>query len=77
VLVSVLARAAGQIGVGIVTGSALVVLMQSMATNGMSVRVVVLIASVAALMTVVGLIAAIGPARRALAIQPTEALKME
>ena len=77
VLVSVLARAAGQIGIGIVTGSALVILMQSMAANGMSMRVVGLVASVAVLMTAVGLIAAIGPARRALAIQPTEALKME
>lgn len=76
VLVSVLARAAVQIGIGIVTGSALVILMQSMATNGMSARVV-LVASVAVLMTAVGLIAAIGPARRALGIQPTEALKAE
>jgi len=77
VLVSVLSRAAVQIGTGIVSGSALVMLMQSMATNGMSVRVAGLVASVAVLMTVVGLAAAIGPARRALAIQPTEALKME
>jgi putative ABC transport system permease protein len=77
VLVSVLARAAGQIGIGIVTGSALVILMQSVATNGISARVVVLVASVAVLMTAVGLIAAIGPARRALGIQPTEALKAE
>jgi len=48
-----------------------------MAANGMSVRVVMLVVSVAVLLTVVGLIAAIGPARRALRIQPTEALKAE
>jgi len=48
-----------------------------MAANGMSVRVVMLVVSVAVLLTVVGLIAAIGPARRALRIEPTEALKAE
>jgi ABC-type lipoprotein release transport system permease subunit len=36
---------------------------------------VYLLAVVAALMALVGLMAAIGPARRALQIQPTEALK--
>jgi predicted permease len=77
VLVSVLAKAARQIGIGIVTGVALVLLMQSVATNGMSVRVAVLMLAVAVLMAAVGLMAAIGPARRALRIQPTEALKAE
>jgi ABC-type lipoprotein release transport system permease subunit len=32
---------------------------------------------VAALMTTVGMVAAIGPARRGLAVQPTEALREE
>jgi ABC-type antimicrobial peptide transport system permease subunit len=38
---------------------------------------VALLAGVAALMTVIGFLAAFGPARQALRIQPTEALKAE
>ena len=38
-------------------------------------RGVFFLLAVAALMMAVGLLAAVGPARRALAIQPTEALK--
>lgn len=76
-LVSVLSRAAGQIAIGIVVGVGIVVLAQSAGSDGMSGRIVVLLMTVGALMTAVGLLAALGPARRALRIQPTEALKME
>jgi ABC-type lipoprotein release transport system permease subunit len=45
---------------------------------GMSMRArggISMLVSVAAIMTCVGLLAALGPARRGLCIQPTEALK--
>lgn len=77
VLVSILSRAAGQIGIGIVIGVGMDVSLMLAGDTGMSGRAVVLLLSVTALMTAVGLIAALGPARRALAIQPTEALKAE
>jgi hypothetical protein len=38
---------------------------------------VVLLPAVAALMMAIGLLAALGPARRGLAVQPTEALREE
>jgi putative ABC transport system permease protein len=60
------------IGVGIVIAGVLDSLMDGGFTGG---RGVYLLAVVAALMAAVGLVAAIGPARRALRIQPTEALK--
>jgi hypothetical protein len=60
------------IGVGIVIAGVLDSLMDGGFTGG---RGVYLLAVVAALMASVGLVAAIGPARRALRIQPTEALK--
>jgi ABC-type antimicrobial peptide transport system permease subunit len=43
----------------------------------MAGRGAVLLPSVAVLMSVVGVLAAWGPARRALAIQPTDALRAE
>ena len=73
---SVLSRAAGQIAIGIVIGVALA---GPMVTGGGMTRGqgALLLAGVAALMAAVGLIAAMGPARRALRIQPTEALKAD
>jgi ABC-type antimicrobial peptide transport system permease subunit len=40
-------------------------------------ELVIMLIQVAALMAVVGVLASIGPARRALRVQPTEALKGE
>jgi ABC-type antimicrobial peptide transport system permease subunit len=60
------------IGVGIMIAGVLDSVMDGGLTGG---RGVYLLAVVAALMASVGLLAAIGPARRALQIQPTEALK--
>lgn len=72
----VLARAMRQIAVGIGVGIAVAGVLDSMMDGGFTGgRGVYLLAVVALLMATVGLVAAIGPARRALRIQPTEALK--
>jgi predicted permease len=75
VLWSVLSKSMGQIGIGIAVGIGIAALMQLAAGRGISGPVALLLAGVAALMSIVGLTAAIGPARQALRIQPTEALK--
>ena len=65
----ILSKALAQIAVGIVVGTAAAIPLNTLDAKGIVV--------VAALMTVVGAAAAIGPARRGLRIQPTEALKAE
>ena len=78
VLWSVLSRAMGQIGIGIVVGLGIVGLMQ-VAGSGEAYtwEDTMLLLGVAGLMLVVGVTATIGPARRALSIQPTEALRSD
>jgi ABC-type antimicrobial peptide transport system permease subunit len=78
VLADVLSRAMRQIGLGIVIGvagsGALVRLAgESSDFGGLVVRLF----QVAALMAGVGIAASIGPARRALQVQPTEALRSD
>jgi putative ABC transport system permease protein len=78
VLGSVLRRAAGQIAVGIAIGVTIAGALQWGAGGGdLAASGAVLLVGVAALMSAVGVVAASGPARRALRIQPTEALKGE
>jgi putative ABC transport system permease protein len=78
VLTGVLARAMGQVAIGIVIGTAIAAVLDNAIEGGWTGRRGALgLAAVAALMAAVGLIAAIGPAARALRIQPTEALKSE
>jgi len=78
VIGSVLSRAARQIAIGIAVGVTVTGLMvQTLAREGVDGRDVVLLLAVAAFMMGVGLLAAVGPARRALRIQPTEALQAE
>jgi len=73
-LLGIFKRAAGQVASGLLVGAALsaVVLQFSETHRGRAVTFVVI---VAALMIVVGLLAALGPARRGLRIQPSEALR--
>jgi putative ABC transport system permease protein len=72
----VLSRAMRQIAIGIGIGIVIAGVLDSVMDGGFTGgRGVYLLALVAALMGSVGLVAAIGPARRALRIQPTEALK--
>ncbi|HEY7234332.1 MAG TPA: ABC transporter permease, partial [Gemmatimonadaceae bacterium] len=78
VIMSVLIRAAMQIGIGVTVGIAVLFLIIAgprggRLTAGEFGNLVTVVGSFA----MVGLVAAIGPARRALRIQPTEALRVE
>jgi putative ABC transport system permease protein len=78
ILVGVLARAARQLGVGATVGLLVAVLVDR-ASGGlvMSGRALVLIPATAAFALVIGVFAAAGPARRALRVEPTEAIRAE
>jgi putative ABC transport system permease protein len=72
----VLSKAMRQIAIGIGVGSVIAWAVDGRMNGGFTGgRGIYLLAFVAMFMTTVGLVAAIGPARRALRIQPTEALK--
>ena len=78
VLWSVLSKAMVQIAIGIAIGTGLATLVDRATQGGTTAgHGAVVLPAVAILMAIVGLIAAIGPARRALAIQPTEALRSD
>jgi hypothetical protein len=77
ILAGIFRRAAGQIGAGIAAGVAVAaVLSRGGSTNEFTGdQGWILVPLVSAIMLVVGLLAALGPARRGLAVQPTEALR--
>jgi ABC-type antimicrobial peptide transport system permease subunit len=78
VLMSVLSRAMMQIGSGITVGTLLSGVTNALTGGEMTFgQGWYLLPGVAVLMATVGLAAAFGPARRALKIQPTEALRAE
>ena len=78
VLGAVLRKAVAQISVGIVIGIALAGgLIQMLEGGRADVRGYFLLIAVAGFMAIVGLAATLGPARRALRIQPTEALRSQ
>lgn len=67
-----------QLGLGLGVGVAVAVLLEGMTGGGlMDGKGIVLLPAVATLMLVVGMIAAVGPARRGLRIQPMDALREE
>jgi ABC-type antimicrobial peptide transport system permease subunit len=75
---SIFARASAQLGGGVLAGLLLAVALDRATGGGALAREgAVLIPGVAGLMLVIGLLAAITPARRGLAVQPTEALREE
>jgi putative ABC transport system permease protein len=73
---SVFTRAASQVALGLAVGVVVAVLAEGM-TGGqlMGGKGAVILPALAVAMTVVGLLAALGPARRGLQIQPMEALR--
>lgn len=79
ILTGIFARAGAQVGTGVLAGLAFSpafdrIVGDVMGGNGLRL---ILLPSVAALMLTVGLLAALGPAPRGLAVQPTEALREE
>jgi putative ABC transport system permease protein len=78
ILQSVFARALRQLATGVAIGSAVAWWLDA-ATNGelLGGRSLVLLPIVASIVLAVGLLAALGPARRGRRIQPTEALREE
>ena len=78
VIGGVLARAMRQIATGIAIGLTVAGLLDHAINGGYTGgRGIWLLAAVGVLMSLVGVAASVGPARRALAIPPTEALKGE
>lgn len=77
-LASIFSRALGQLTIGVAIGVLVAALLPlPMGNTPMLWKGVVLLLAVAVFMIMVGLLAAVGPARRGLRIQPTEALKAE
>jgi ABC-type antimicrobial peptide transport system permease subunit len=74
----VFARAARQLTLGLILGVAAVALFDWLSDGALlGGRQAVLLPAVSLTMLVTGLVAALGPARRGLRIQPTEALRAE
>lgn len=78
VLSGIFARACKQLGIGVLCGlAAAAALNWAMPADLWVSDALVLLPGVAALMMAVGLLAALGPARRGLRVQPTEAMREE
>jgi ABC-type antimicrobial peptide transport system permease subunit len=76
IVASIFSRALGQLATGAALGVVLAaMLQQSSGDNLMRGNAEVILAAVALFMMAVGFLAALGPARRCLGIQPTEALR--
>jgi ABC-type antimicrobial peptide transport system permease subunit len=71
-------RASAQIGAGVAAGLTVAGILEWVTPGGkVGGKGLILFPTVAAVMFAVGLLAAAGPARRGLAIEPTEALRTE
>jgi ABC-type antimicrobial peptide transport system permease subunit len=77
VLMGIFGRASAQIAAGIAAGLGLSAVLEWSGGDLVGGRASIFFPIVAALMFGVGLLAAVGPARRGLAVQPTEALREE
>jgi putative ABC transport system permease protein len=75
VLHTVFARAGRQLGGGIIAGNSIILLIAWRAGGGISTYLAVALLIVSIIMAAVGVLACAGPARRALRVQPTEALR--
>jgi predicted permease len=78
VLMGIFGRAGAQIGGGVAVGLSIAGLLEWVTPGGnVGGKALILFPTVAAVMFAVGLLAAAGPARRGLAVEPTEALRTE
>ncbi|HEX7779405.1 MAG TPA: FtsX-like permease family protein, partial [Vicinamibacterales bacterium] len=78
VLRSVFSRVAAQVGVGVVLGALGAMAIAPLSDNAVVAgRLAIVTPAIALIMVVVGVVAAYGPARRSLRIQPTEAVRAE
>jgi putative ABC transport system permease protein len=77
VLIGIFGRASAQIGAGVVAGLLVAGIFEFLSGGNLGGTGLVLFPVVVAVMFAVGLLAAAGPARRGLAVQPTEALRNE
>jgi putative ABC transport system permease protein len=77
VLIGIFGRACAQIGAGVAAGLGVAGVIGWSGSDLMGDRGLALLPAVAALMFIVGILAALGPARRGLAVQPIEALRDE
>ncbi|HEY7055515.1 MAG TPA: ABC transporter permease [Vicinamibacterales bacterium] len=78
VLAGIFGRALAQLGAGVAAGVAIAAAVEWLSDGEMlGGQGMVLLPSVVVVMSMVGLLATLGPARRGLAIQPTEALRDE
>jgi len=75
VLRTVFARAGRQLGGGIVAGNVMILLIVWQIGGGVSTEVILALMVVSLTMAAVGVLACSGPARRALRVQPAEALR--
>jgi putative ABC transport system permease protein len=75
VLRTVFARAGRQLGGGIIAGNAIILLLAWRAGGGINATIVIALLITSLIMAAVGVLACAGPARRALRVQPTEALR--
>jgi putative ABC transport system permease protein len=75
VLRTIFARTGRQLGGGILAGNVIILLLVSRAGGGVDATVVVALVVVSLIMGAVGVLACSVPARRALRVQPTEALR--
>ncbi|HEV2736395.1 MAG TPA: FtsX-like permease family protein, partial [Longimicrobiaceae bacterium] len=76
IITSIFSRALRQLVIGVVVGIGLAVLFEVIQQGGiMDGQGAIVLPGISALMLAVGLLAAAGPARRALRVQPTEALR--
>ncbi len=78
VVTGIFGRAGAQLGAGIAGGVAIAAAFEWLGPGGtMGDQAHIILPSVVGVMFVVGLLATVGPARRGLAVQPTEALREE
>jgi putative ABC transport system permease protein len=75
VLTGIFTRAGTQLGVGVIGGLVVALALDRAAGGVISRQLPMLLPIVAIVMLAVGLLAALGPARRGLSVQPTEALR--